>query len=290
MRKRNYGWQPKPDNDPKVIRVVGPTGPQGARGEQGQPGPAPLSGEGPPENSMGENGEAYMDVITGDIYDKSGGAWHLQGCWRGPQGEPGVEGEVGPSGPTGLKGDTGSAGATGPQGPKGDAGPQGPTGPTGAKGDKGDTGSPGPQGSPGATGSIGATGVVSATPPVTYASQTVGIQASSPSQSGSMSAAQAAQLAGLVARSLQISAGGLQSVLSISLGATTNVVVPFTTAMPDTSYSVDCYLTASGVVLGSGWSITAVSKATTGVTVTVKNTGVAVGAVVTVHAIAIRYA
>jgi hypothetical protein len=62
------------------------------------------------------NGDYYLDVLSGDVYQKQSDAWSKVGNIRGPQGIQGIQG---------LKGDTG---ATGPQGEQGPVGPQGPLG------------------------------------------------------------------------------------------------------------------------------------------------------------------
>lgn len=160
-----------------------------------------LNGDGAPANSLGEDGDLYIDTTNSLIFGpKTSGAWgtgrSLVGA-KGDKGDKGDTGDTGPAGPQGLpgekgdKGDKGDTGATGPAGPKGDTGdvgPMGPAGPAGAdgaagaKGDKGDTGdvgpmgpagpagAAGPKGDTGDTGATGATGpayqiTVSATPP-----------------------------------------------------------------------------------------------------------------------------
>jgi hypothetical protein len=67
---------------PAVIRPLGqdqgppgPPGPTGATGATGTPGAAWLTGDGPPSDMVGVNGDLYLDVLTGDVYDKVGGTW-----------------------------------------------------------------------------------------------------------------------------------------------------------------------------------------------------------------------
>lgn len=132
-------------------------------GTDGVDGLSVLSGSGAPANSLGRDGEWYIDQTTYEIYGpKLTGVWPLPATSlvgpEGPQGvqgtagAPGVQGPEGPQGVQGLKGDPGDVGAQGPLGP---AGAEGPTGPAGAKGDTGD---PGPKGDPGDPGPAGADG------------------------------------------------------------------------------------------------------------------------------------
>lgn len=71
-----------------------------------------LNGSGPPANSLGIDGDFYIDTAADLLYgSKSGGVWPTTGV-------P-LVGATGPTGPVG---------ATGPQGPQGAQGPQGPPG------------------------------------------------------------------------------------------------------------------------------------------------------------------
>lgn len=128
---------------------VGPAGPPGAKGDTGAQGPpgidgAPgptgpagadghtvLNGTGAPANTLGHDGDFYIDTATDVLYGpKAGGNWPATGTsligTQGPKGDPGP---AGPAGDTGPAGPAGPAGPTGPAGPKGDPGPQGPAGP-----------------------------------------------------------------------------------------------------------------------------------------------------------------
>lgn len=108
-----------------------------------------------PSNTVGKNGDLYLDTVTSNYYFKITGAWVLKGNLKGAQGNVGAAGPTGPQGPQGA---TGPAGATGPQGIQGVAGPTGATGATGAKGDTGNTGAQGIQGVKGDTGLTGSQG------------------------------------------------------------------------------------------------------------------------------------
>jgi hypothetical protein len=93
-------------------------GPRGAKGDPGSPGYTPnlLKGAGAPENSIGVDGDLYIDTVSGDFYGRSQGVWDKKSNIRGPKGD---RGDAGPAGP---KGDTGPVGPPGPKGDKGDPG------------------------------------------------------------------------------------------------------------------------------------------------------------------------
>lgn len=55
--------------------AAGATGATGAAGSNGTNGSAFLSGSGVPAAGLGNNGDSYLNVTTGDVYTKSGGAW-----------------------------------------------------------------------------------------------------------------------------------------------------------------------------------------------------------------------
>ena len=134
-----------------------------------------LNGKGAPSNTLGINGDFYIDtrslLISGP---KTNGKWpsarSLQGA-NGTNGNDGkngtdaknvssastVAGPVGPQGERGEKGLAGVAGATGPAG-SGATGAQGPSGATGAQGPSGANGTNGTNGGAGGTGLAGARG------------------------------------------------------------------------------------------------------------------------------------
>ena len=114
----------------------GDTGAQGEKGETGNPGKdgkdgidgkSFLNGEGVPSDTLGNDGDSYVDTKTFDYYTKENGKWVKKGSIKGDQGEQGEKGE---------KGDTGAKGDAGEKGEKGDTGSKGSTG---SQGDKGDT-------------------------------------------------------------------------------------------------------------------------------------------------------
>ena len=139
-----------------------------------------LNGKGAPSNSLGINGDFYIDtrslLISGP---KTKGKWPAARSLQGANGINGVDGKngadaknvstasnvAGPVGPQGPQGERGEKGADGAAGASGSAGPTGATGSAGATGPAGSgaTGAQGPAGSNGATGPTGATGAQGAT-------------------------------------------------------------------------------------------------------------------------------
>jgi hypothetical protein len=172
---------------PGATGPTGPAGPAGVPGPQGIPG-APgspgadghtiLHGAGTPDDSLGTDGDFYLDDAAFDLYGpKVGGAWPAVGTSLigadGATGPPGADGAIGPPGADGIDGATGPPGppgadgidgidgidgATGPPGPPGADGIDGATGPPGPPGADGIDGATGPPGPPGADGSDGADG------------------------------------------------------------------------------------------------------------------------------------
>ena len=99
------------------------------------------TGNGVPIPALGIDGDLYLDLDTGDVYQKVNSVWIQKTNMMGPQGNT-VTGPTGPQGNT-VTGPTGPTGpvVTGPTGPTG-ASITGPTGPTGPA----VTGPTGPQG------------------------------------------------------------------------------------------------------------------------------------------------
>ena len=148
------------------------------------------NGKGAPTNSLGADGDFYIDLLKLDFYGpKANGHWPTAVSLRGPAGTngtngsngksgsngtdgkngatgekgatSGIVGPAGPAGPAGVQGVAGPIGLTGPAGLTGDVGatgPAGPAGPVGSPGAPGSSGSPGAQGTTGLTGPIGLTG------------------------------------------------------------------------------------------------------------------------------------
>lgn len=136
-----------------AVGATGATGPAGPPGDAGPAGPAGVTGPqgvagadgtkwfswtGAPAQTLGVLFDYYIDLNTGDIWqkvsDEGGPVWALQGSIRGAEGAAGSEGPAGVAGVAGLQGPPGlpgPAGQTGTAGPPGDSGPQGPAGPSG---------------------------------------------------------------------------------------------------------------------------------------------------------------
>ena len=84
----------------------GATGPTGAAGADGLDGNTVLNGTGAPANTLGFDGDFYVDLATTTLYGpKAAGAWPLTGVSL-----------VGPTGATGATGAAGADGATGATG------------------------------------------------------------------------------------------------------------------------------------------------------------------------------
>ena len=142
-----------------------------------------LNGKGAPSNSLGINGDFYIDtrslLISGP---KASGKWPTARSLQGANGTNGTDGKngndaksvstastvAGPVGPQGERGEkgsdgvSGSSGAAGAAGVAGAAGATGPAGPagSGSTGSQGPSGSNGSNGAPGSTGARGETGTV----------------------------------------------------------------------------------------------------------------------------------
>jgi hypothetical protein len=99
-----------PAGPPGVQGDKGDTGAQGPSGHDGAPGPAGpagtdgqtvLNGTGAPDNSIGSNGDFYIDIAASVLYGpKVGGSWPAAGT--------GLTGPAGPQGPPGPAGSGGS--------------------------------------------------------------------------------------------------------------------------------------------------------------------------------------
>lgn len=75
-----------------------PTAPAGPPGPQGPPGTQIITGNSPPTTGLGQSGDIYIQINTGDVYRKTGNTWNLIGNIKGPPGEPGQQGPVGQPG------------------------------------------------------------------------------------------------------------------------------------------------------------------------------------------------
>ncbi len=140
-----------------------------------------LNGRGAPKNSVGSNGDFYIDTRSLLFYGpKSKGKWPTPQSIQGPVGPSGNDGkngvdgrsitnsnissvtgprgekgEPGEKGDQGLPGAAGTPGLPGAIGPAGPSGAIGPAGPAGSNGSNGANGAPGPAGAKGETGTAG---------------------------------------------------------------------------------------------------------------------------------------
>jgi hypothetical protein len=102
--------------------LMGPAGANGTNGTNGTNGAAFLSGSGAPSSGLGNSGDTYIDLATGNTYLNNAGMWGATGnSLMGPAGATGAAGAAGPAGPAGP------AGAVGPAGPAGSANISGTT-------------------------------------------------------------------------------------------------------------------------------------------------------------------
>jgi hypothetical protein len=108
-----------PAGDTGATGATGPAGPQGEVGPTGAAGPAGsdgskwYSGSGVPSGTTGVDSDMYVDTASGDLYQKSVGAWSVVDNITGPQGTQGTQGIQG------IQGDPGPQGAQGIQGIQG---------------------------------------------------------------------------------------------------------------------------------------------------------------------------
>ena len=107
---------------------------RGIDGIKGIDGRGILSGEIPPTESVGIDGDFYLDILEYKIYGPKNSSWPTGFSLIGPQGEAGppgeqgLQGNVGDAGPPGDPGEPGTQGEQGLQGYTGDAGIQGENG------------------------------------------------------------------------------------------------------------------------------------------------------------------
>jgi hypothetical protein len=75
-----------------------PTAPAGPPGPPGPPGSQIITGNSVPTSALGNSGDIYIQINTGDVYKKTGNTWNLIGNIKGPPGEPGQQGPPGQAG------------------------------------------------------------------------------------------------------------------------------------------------------------------------------------------------
>jgi hypothetical protein len=74
-------------------------------------------GAGPPDDTVGNNGDFYLDSDTGDVYEKINDEYVVVANIEGPQGAQGAVGAQGAQGDIGPQGPQGAQGAQGADGP-----------------------------------------------------------------------------------------------------------------------------------------------------------------------------
>ena len=102
-------WTISVAGQPGIQGIAGPTGPQGpSGGAQGPAGPAGApgsiwrDGSGVPLNSLGVNGDYYLNDLTGDVYLRAASIYSITANIHGAAGSTGPAGPVGPTGPQGI--------------------------------------------------------------------------------------------------------------------------------------------------------------------------------------------
>lgn len=123
-------WYDLPDPGLRTPRAETPSGGLTTAGML--QGNTILSGVTPPDNSLGIDGDFYIDEFSFTLYGpKKHGDWGDAHNIRGPQGLPGIPGANGAQGVEGIQGVQGLVGPPGPAGPAGSPGSTGATGATG---------------------------------------------------------------------------------------------------------------------------------------------------------------
>ena len=90
----------------------GVPGKDGADGKDGIDGSEILTGQGSPSNSLGKEGDIYIDTSSWDLWKKANAGWVKIGNLKGEKGEPGNTGQTGPEGPQGQQGEAGADGTS----------------------------------------------------------------------------------------------------------------------------------------------------------------------------------
>ncbi len=70
-----------------------------------------INGTTAPADAQGNNGDYFLNSVTGQIYFKANNLWTVIASMIGPQGPQGVPGDPGPAGPTGPTGPIGPSAA-----------------------------------------------------------------------------------------------------------------------------------------------------------------------------------
>src|SRR5262249_44250026 len=87
-----------------VANIVGPAGGAGPTGPQGPVGSVWRAGAGVPANTLGVDGDFYLNDTTNDVYQRVTGTYVVVANIGGAAGAPGAAGPTGPTGPQGPQG------------------------------------------------------------------------------------------------------------------------------------------------------------------------------------------
>ncbi len=90
----------------------GDTGTPGKDGTNGKDGSSVLSGKGEPADTLGKDGDSYIDTETFDFYVKADGKWAKSGNIKGEKGDTGAPGSNGNDGKNGSNGVDGKDGSS----------------------------------------------------------------------------------------------------------------------------------------------------------------------------------
>ncbi len=90
----------------------GDKGDAGDSGSKGEDGTSVRTGKGEPSESLGNDGDSYIDLSNFDFYVKEDGKWSKEGNIKGEKGEKGDKGENGSNGSSGKPGNDGTPGKT----------------------------------------------------------------------------------------------------------------------------------------------------------------------------------
>ena len=91
-----YGGEPikGPTGDKGPVGDKGEDGKDGIDGEDGKDGSSWLSGSSKPANSLGKDGDYYLNTSTNDLYFKENGEWKFLSSINGEDGEDGSDGTL----------------------------------------------------------------------------------------------------------------------------------------------------------------------------------------------------
>lgn len=103
----------------------GTNGSPGTNGSNGSNGASFLSGSGAPASATGNNGDTYIDLVTGNVYQKASGAWAPTG--NSLKGAAGTNGTNGTNGGPGTNGTNGASFLSGSGAPAAGTGNNGDT-------------------------------------------------------------------------------------------------------------------------------------------------------------------